>query len=141
MNKESDKLQPLRRIDQSRDENQANDGQADDTQQPDLGRGNWPNELHRASEHLQHKQLPPETLGAMPPIDSTACGLVDGDNPRHEIQRRGRQIATSRWIRGCSEIDPQPVQRASRSDVEVIALATPEGEIRGDLRQPEFADQ
>jgi hypothetical protein len=55
MNKECDKLKPLRRIDQGRSEYQANDRHGDDAEQPRLGWADEPNESRSASEHLQHK--------------------------------------------------------------------------------------
>jgi hypothetical protein len=55
MNKKCDKLKPLRRIDQGRNEDQTNDRQSDDAKQPRLGWRDWPNDSYRASEHLLHK--------------------------------------------------------------------------------------
>jgi hypothetical protein len=55
MDEESDKLEPVRRIHQSRKEDQANNGCYYDAQQPRLGWGHQASASHRPSEHLQHK--------------------------------------------------------------------------------------
>src|SRR4029453_4205685 len=47
----------------------------------------------------------------------------------------------SAWIRGPTEPDPNAIEGAGCGDVEVVSLAAAEGEVRCDLRQPEFADQ
>ena len=60
MKKQRDYLKPMRRIDQCRKEDQPNDCHTDNAEQPPLGRGDYSDEPHRTSEHLQHKQLPPE---------------------------------------------------------------------------------
>ena len=60
MKKQRDYLKPMRRIDQCRKQDQPNDCHTDNAEQPPLGRGDYSDEPHRTSDHLQHKQLPPE---------------------------------------------------------------------------------